>query len=61
MNSEERLEAIYFQYINLKALILALDVEWDELHEQLDRLAATIEAAQCSMEITTDERRIGKD
>ena len=61
MNNEERLKAIYLQYINLKALILAMGVEWDELHAQMDRLAATIEAAQCNMELTINERQIRKD
>ena len=61
MNSEERLNAIYLQYINLKSLIMVLEIKWPELHEQLDRLAATIEAAQCNMELTLEERIARED
>ena len=55
MNSEESLDEIYLQYLNLKSLIIASGIEWDEMNEQLDRLAATIEAAQCRMVVTIHE------
>lgn len=58
MNSEERIEAIYLQYINLRAVILSMDIEYDDLYAQLDKLAATIEAAQSHIETTLEERVI---